>query len=233
MANEELVLAYQNGDKEALNKIIENNKGMVVKLVNKFYISLTNSIDREDLEQEAIIGLITAADRYRFDIENPSKFITYAVYWIYEKISRFMKYKNTNEETSLNIPITEDSNAELLDCIESVDYSYENIEDKLYNKQLRQELEEVMSNHNTLKEREILKLHFGWDTSSMSLRDIGEIFNISGQRVMQLETIALRKVRQSKWARLKAKELYINKRKDSIYSIPGTVESISFAERYL
>lgn len=234
MSNEELVQLYQNGNKHALDKLIEANKGIVYKIVNKFYVEGTNSIDKEDLEQEGYIGIITAANRYKFDVAKPCKFITYAVYWIYEKINRYIKCKNSNVETSLNMPTNEEGNTELLDYIEGIDYSYENIEDKLYNKQLRQELQEVMNNRNSLREREILKLHYGWDNNKcISLAEIGEIFEINGERARQIENMALRKIRQSKWARLKAKEIYGQKKKETLYSIPGTVESISFAERYL
>jgi RNA polymerase primary sigma factor len=234
MTNEELVLVYQNGDKEALNKIIEQNNKLVRSIANKFYVEGTNSMDKEDLAQEGFIGLITAADRYDFNNSKKAQFTTYAVYWIYQKINRFVKYKNTNEETSLNTPVGEDGNRELLDYIEGVDYSYENIEDKLYYRQLRQDLEEVMSKYNTLRERQILKLIYSWDhNKDMNYEEIGSLFNVTGSMVRNNERTALGKIRRSPWGAEKAKEVYINKRRGSIHSIPGTVESISFAERYL
>lgn len=50
MTNEELVF-YQQGDKQALDSLIEQNKGIIYKLVNRFYVEKTNSIDIDDLEQ--------------------------------------------------------------------------------------------------------------------------------------------------------------------------------------
>src|SRR3712207_7622501 len=93
MTNEELVYLYQQGDKQVLDSLIEQNKGIVYKLVNKFYVEGTNSIDKEDLEQEGIIGLIIAAGKY--DLNNPkkAKFITYAIHWIYSKINRYIKQR--------------------------------------------------------------------------------------------------------------------------------------------
>ena len=234
MTNEELVYLYQNGDKQALEKIIEQNKGIIYKLVNKFYVEKTNSIDKEDLEQEGFIGLITAADKYKLDIEKPCKFITYAVYWIYQKINRFMQNKNTNEETSLNTPTGEDEGKELMDYIEGVDYSYENVEDKIYNQQLHKDLEVVMEEYNTLKEREVLKLRYGFDNNKrMTFEELGEVYNVSRTMINNIENTALRKIRQAPWGVTKAKEFYIQKRKQSIYSISGVVESMSFAHRYL
>lgn len=51
MTNEELVQLYQNGDKQALNELVENNTGIVYKLANKFYVNMTSSIDKDDLIQ--------------------------------------------------------------------------------------------------------------------------------------------------------------------------------------
>lgn len=234
MTNEYLVQLYQQGDKQALEKLIEKNNGIVYKIVNKFYVEKTNSIDREDLEQEGTIGLMIAAKRY--DINNPreANFITYAIHWIYSKINRYINQKNTNEEVSLNTPMGEDEGTELMDYIEGVDYSFENIEEKLYYKQLRRELEKVMDSCNTLKEREILKLHYGWDNNRcMPLHEIGDIFKVSAERVRQQESQAMRKIRCSPWGRSKAIELYGQKKRYSIHSINGVIETINFAERYL
>lgn len=234
MTNEKLVQLYQQGDKQALDKLISNNTGIVYKLVNKFYVEGTNSIDREDLEQEGFIGLMIAAEKYDFNNPKKAKFTTYAIHWIYSKISRYTNQKNTNEETSLNNPIGADEENEILDTIEGVDYGFENVEEKLYIQKLHEELEEVMNNYNTLQEREILKLRYGWDNiKPMSLRETGEIFNISGARVRQVESKARRKLRNSPWGRNKAKELYVYKQNESIYSINKVMKSMNFAERYL
>jgi RNA polymerase sigma factor (sigma-70 family) len=82
-SNEELVYLLQQRDKQALKMLLDQNKGIVNKLVNKFYTEKTNSIDREDLMQEGFIGLILAANKY--DNPNKAQFITYAVFWINEK----------------------------------------------------------------------------------------------------------------------------------------------------
>ena len=113
MTNEELVKLYQLGDKQALEQLIEKNKGIVIKLVNKYYIDKTSSINREDLDQEGMIGLIIAANKY--DLNNPKKasFITYAVFWVNQRLNRFVRQRNTNNEISLNKRIGEDEDTEL------------------------------------------------------------------------------------------------------------------------
>ena len=67
MTNEDLVLLHQQGNRHALESLIENNKGLVMKIVNKFFFDRTNSITREDLEQEGFIGFIMAANKYDFN----------------------------------------------------------------------------------------------------------------------------------------------------------------------
>ena len=50
------------------------------------------------------------------------------------------------------------------------------LENKIYNQQVRRELEEVMNKYNTLKEREILKLSYAWDNNNerRTLKEIGD-----------------------------------------------------------
>lgn len=233
MTNEELVQIYQSGDNTAMDKLVDQNAKIIFKIANKFYVEKTNSIDKEDLIQEGYIGIINAAKKYGPNMEHPCKFITYAVYWVYQKMSRFMKFKNTNSETSLNTPISDEGHAEFQDFIEGTDYGFENVEERLYIKQQRKELEEVMQQNNTLREREVLKLHYGWNTECMTFEEIGGLFRISKERTRQLSEKALRKLRYSKWGRLKGLEIYGQKKHSFMYSIPGTVESISFAQKYL
>lgn len=233
MTNEELVQLYQQGDKQALEKLIEQNMGIIYKLANKFYVENTNSIDKEDLIQEGYIGLITAANKYRRDLENPTKFITYAVYWIYQKMNRFINQKNTNNEISIYTPTNEDD-TELVDNIESDDYGFENVEERIYIQHLHEELEEVMLDNNSLRERKILKLHYGWDnTKCMTLSEIGEVFNISGSGIRQIEAGALRKIRKSPWGQAKAKSLYREKKYKCFDSFNGVIHTLDFKSRYL
>lgn len=207
MSNEELVELYQQGDNTALDKLVNANTGMIFKVANKFYTNNTNSIDIKDLEQEGYIGLINAANKYRSDLENSASFITYAYYYIYQRINRFIVSKNTNNETSLNIPTSNDDDIELMDNIESIDYSFENIEEKIYIEQLRNELEQAMNENNTLFEREILKLRYGWDSNKVcSQNEIAEIFDTCQNKIASNEVKALRKLRNSAWGQEKKKE---------------------------
>ena len=234
MTNEELVELYQSGDNQALNELVEKNTGMVRKLANKFYTEKTNSIDIEDLQQEGFIGLMVAAKKYDFNNPKRAKFITYAVYWIHQKMNNFIRSKNTNDEVSINVPVSEKNDTELVDSIKDENNLYENVEDRIYNLQLRKELEDVMNSYNTLNEREILKLRYGWDNNKcMSREEVGQVFNVTGTKARNIEYRAMDKIRRTHWGVRKAEELYIEKVKGARYSIDKILDTINFGYKYL
>ncbi len=87
---EELFKQYNNGDKNAKNKLIESNLRLVVavaKIVNQKVIhrAIPESIDLIDMIQEGNFGLITAIEK--FDITKGYQFSTYAVWWIRKSIN--------------------------------------------------------------------------------------------------------------------------------------------------
>lgn len=223
MSNEELVQIYQSGDNKALEELIQANTGIINKLANK-YNGINRELEFDDLFQNGVLGLIAAAKKYKFDIEKRAKFITYAVYYIDRYIHSCVNGRTTKDIennkfyhqcTSLNKPTGEDEETELGDSVVDKDYGFENIEEKLFLKNLRKELEEVMKTHNTLEQREILKFKYGWKTTPMKLEDIANILGITINKVNNIEHMALRKLRNSSWAMNHIKEFaelgYIDK----------------------
>lgn len=201
MENEELVQIYQQGNAVALNTLLEQNKRIICKMANKFYIAKSNAIDQEDLLQEGYIGLMIAAQKYDFNNPNKAKFMTYAIHWIYSKMNRFIQQKNTNDETSLNIPIN-DEDVELTDIIEDKSFSYDQVEESLYYKEMRIELDQAMNETLTLKEKMTIKLNYGWDGERMSLDEIASIYEGEDkQRIIVTKNRAVAKLRRSTWAR--------------------------------
>ena len=209
MSNEELVQLYQRGDNKALEELIQANTGIINKISNK-YNGINRELELEDLYQNGVLGLITAAKKYDFNNEKKAKFITYAVFYIERYIHRSVNGASSkdignnnlyNSCTSLNTPVGEDKDTvELGDFIEDIEYGFENTEERIFMANLRKELEEVMKTHNTLEQREVLKLKYGWNTTPMKLDDIADIFNSTVSKVRNIENIALRKLRNSSWA---------------------------------
>lgn len=237
MSNEELVLEFQQGNKKALDELINENEGLVKKIANKFYTGLTNSIEFDDLIQEGNIGLIEAAKKYDFNNENKAIFSTYAVYRIYGRISRFIKSKNTNGEISLDTPFKGDDSIELKDTIPDRNNLFIEIENNIYIQELRQELECAMNDNNTLYERDILKLIYGWDSNKeCTYREVAGIFNISFSKVSADTGKALRKLKNSSWGKEYQKEYYSSKineiRQGSRYDQDKFVIANDLLEKY-
>ncbi|WP_066889379.1 sigma-70 family RNA polymerase sigma factor [Clostridium nigeriense] len=224
MDNEELIQLYQNGYNRALDKLIENNIGIIKKIAIK-YNGINRELELDDLIQEGVLGIIAAANKYDFNNEKKAKFITFAVFYIDRYIHSCVNGRSTKQIgnnklysscTSLNITTGEEGETrELGDFIEKIDYGFENVEEKIYIQNLRKELEEVMNQYNTLEQRQILKFRYGWNSKRMNLNEISEIVCISSNRVRDIEKQALRKLRNSSWAMNNLKEFaelgYIDK----------------------
>lgn len=85
MTNEELVLDYRSGNKDALEALYSQNTGMIEKIIRKYgaYEEL------DDLRQEAYFGIVKAAEQW--NPERNCSFLSYAVYWIRAAIVRYIE----------------------------------------------------------------------------------------------------------------------------------------------
>ena len=84
-AAEEIELAQriEKGDLEAKERMINSNLRLVIKFARRYQ---GHGLDMGDLVQEAMLGLIRAAEK--FDWRRGYKFSTYAVLWIKQSIQR-------------------------------------------------------------------------------------------------------------------------------------------------
>lgn len=215
---------YHNGDKKALDELIENNTGIIYKIAYK-YNGINKEMELDDLFQTGVLGFIKATKKYNFKNEKKAKFITFAVYYIDRYIHSCVNGRSSkdignnkfyNSCTSLNISKGEEGETkEIGDFIEDIDYGFENIEEKIYLHKLREDLEKAMEQYNTLEQREVLKFRYGWNSKEMTLNDIAEILDISREKTRNIEKMALRKLRNSSWAMNNIKEFasfgYIDK----------------------
>ena len=81
-----LIERSQAGDKEAREKLIEENLGLVRHIVKRF---VSRGYDAEDLFQTGCIGLMKAIDKFNLDFD--VRFSTYAVPMIQGEIKRFLR----------------------------------------------------------------------------------------------------------------------------------------------
>lgn len=85
-SNEQLLIRAKEGDKEAKEKLVNNNLGLVHHIVKRY---VGRGVDAEDLFQIGSIGLLKAIDH--FDMQFRVQFSTYAVPMIQGEIKRFMR----------------------------------------------------------------------------------------------------------------------------------------------
>lgn len=82
----ELIIKYQSGDRKALDVLIAHNMRFVYMVVNKYVH--TDSDIFWDLFNEGCFGLFEAASR--FDTSTDYKFISYAVWWVRQRINKYL-----------------------------------------------------------------------------------------------------------------------------------------------
>ena len=237
----ELVIAVENGDLEAKQRLAEANLRLVVSIAKRY---VGRGMQFLDLIQEGNMGLMKAVDK--FDYSKGFKFSTYATWWIRQAITRAIAdqartiripvhmvetinklvreqrnllqelgqdptpeqiaermdmtpdkvreiLKIAQEPVSLETPIGEEDDSHLGDFIE--DEVIENPVDYTTRVVLREQLDEVL---DTLTDREenVLRLRFGLDDGKMrTLEDVGKVFNVTRERIRQIEAKALRKLR--------------------------------------
>lgn len=117
-----------------------------------------------------------------------------------EKVREIMRV--AQEPVSLETPIGEEEDSHLGDFIPDDDAPAPS--DVASHTLLKEQLEEVLSTL-ALREKRVLKLRFGLeDGRSRTLEEVGKVFNVTRERIRQIEAKALRKLRHpSRSKRLK------------------------------
>ena len=107
--------------------------------------------------------------------------------------------KNYLSYASLNVHIGNEEDTELVEMIPEEGILL--VEDIVTGRDLRRALEDVMSTL-TQKEQKILRLRFGLDDGrARTLEEVGKQFNVTRERIRQIEAKALRKLRHPSRAR--------------------------------
>lgn len=251
----ELALEAQKGSKAAKDKIVNANLRFVVNVAKKYQ---NRGLDLTDLISEGNIGLMTAVDR--FDVSKGYHFISYAVWWIRQSITKAISEKassvrlplnrinelnqiqkakklvshNKTEEQeireigemlnlepshirdmlnisrdfiSLDAPLTTGDKGvtSVGDFIE--DSRYGNPDEEVMYSSMKDDIDGVLGTLNTNEQR-VIRMRYGLDGDKpMSLKEIGDVCNLTKERIRQIEKHAI--VRLQHPTRMRRLESYV------------------------
>ena len=172
----ELTKKIHEGDRQALDKLVRANLRFVVSVAKQYQ---DQGLSMPDLINEGNIGLIKAAEK--FDEKRGYKFISYAVWWIRERILHALAEEHRHASRQSHDTLS--SPDSLVASVGQVDESFS---------------VEVNNAIGTLSERErfIIERSFGINGQpEMKLDEIGESLDLTRGRVCQIRNKAIRKLR--------------------------------------
>ena len=138
---------------EEKKKFIENNERLIITAVNRN----NDDVPKEDLMQEANIGLIRALEK--FDIEADNKFSTYAMWWIKQSINRYI----SNNGKTIRVP------SNTLIQQKKILRKNKELTEELHRKPTIEELAKY--SHTSEKKIKILQENLAYQTNLISLNE--------------------------------------------------------------
>ncbi len=177
LTDEQLVIAYNNGDKNAFNEIYERYKTIVANFSRKFFLM---GADSEDVIQEGMRGLFNAVVTYK---DETSSFKNYAKICIKSSILTAVKKYSAGKMSILNKSLS----IEVLD--DSVDISF-SPEDLIISKESQSEIFKKIEKVLSKTELSVLKCYL----EGLNYAEISDKLNITTKAVDNALSRAKKKI---------------------------------------
>jgi RNA polymerase primary sigma factor len=214
-----VALEAAEGNQKAKEKLIVSNLRFVVSIAVKYQ---NLGLPLMDLINEGNMGLIRAVEK--FDVSKGFKFISYARWWIRHFILKAIFEQSTSiklplkyatqlskkddidedelvqklrqiyRPVSLDQKLSDDNNSDTI--VDLVDSSKYDLPEKIVmENNLKEIIEEIMFKLKPI-ERDVISRHFGLNGKTpLTLKEIGEKYNLTKERIRQIEHSALDKLR--------------------------------------
>lgn len=194
---QEYITRIQAGERDLIPELWELLLPLTHKIINRylFHEQGTRLYQEGDLLSLSYIALCAALDGYSRD---KGAFSAYYYLWIQNTTADIRGLKKRHDvnraAVSLNTPLTEDSEDELLDlqADEAAAEQIDSVERRVYIEQLRQELEKCNA-YLTEQERRVIH---GRYYENKTLEAVGADMKLPRERVQSLERSAMHKYRR-------------------------------------
>lgn len=200
------------GDKRALNKLVEANLRFVVAIASKYK---GRGLQMEDLVSEGNLGLMKAAGK--FDASKGTRFVNYAVVHIRRHIEKAIEQqaglyqvpKDVKDEVvarqqsiplSVDAPLGYRTNMSLLSVLINQDAPL--ADERVHSEAIEDAIEYALG---SLDEREsrVVNAYFGITQEHETMAEIAEDMELKRERIRQIRDKAIRKLRKAYKTRLR------------------------------
>jgi len=197
MKERRLIKLAKRGDMKARNEILEANLKFVFDVAKRY---TGRGVSIGDLISEGNLGLVKALDK--FDESKNVKFISYAVWWIRHSMLDAIQKKELMNSVEIELGSDNDN---LFDkkFSDEDDESYTNepgftVDNTIERMSEQNSLINKMFSNLSKRELKVITHSFGIDGKrKMNLIELGNELGITSERVRQIKTNAIRKMRSS------------------------------------
>lgn len=204
MTNEDITVRIQNGEKELISELWNNNYKLLYLMSDKFYKRNTErcracGVELEDIQQSCYFALCATVQA--FDVRTGYKFTTYINYSFKNAVAALLDGGNKrrvtdplNRAISLDVPLSEDTETTKADLLpdDVAEQDFEAAENDVYNNELHEALEKAMQTACNSREADILRSVYWYGKTYQSIADV---LNISISYVGETHRKALRHLR--------------------------------------